>query len=66
MEKDICKCTCHQNPLLFHFNNCCENKGKIYLNENGEVNFEKYNLLKPKEKTSCPCCGGSGKIESKD
>ena len=60
---NICTCTCHHNPLLWHFNNCCEHTGKLYINDDGTVDMKRYLEItgKKSEKTEvCPCCGGSG------
>lgn len=65
MNKHICTCTCHHNPLLFHFNNCCEHSGKIYLNDDGTINMEKYLEVTGQKKSdleACPCCGGTGHV----
>lgn len=62
---EICKCSCHHNPLLFHFNKCCENQGKIYINDDGTVDVKKYLKIvgKKEDFEICPCCGGSGKLD---
>lgn len=64
MEKEICTCSCHQNSLLFHIHKCCEHSGKIYIDEYGKIDLEKYTeiISKKTELTDCPCCGGTGKV----
>ena len=65
MSHDICTCSCHENPLLFHIHSCCKNSGKIYIKDTGEIDMEAYNKLNPKLLDEvCPCCGGTGKISS--
>lgn len=62
--KEICTCDCHRFPLFHHQGNCCKNTGKIYIKEDGEIDLIEYNKINKKESEICPCCGGSGKIES--
>lgn len=64
---NICTCTCHHNPLLWHFNDCCEHKGKLYINDDGSIDMEKYikvtgKIVENKDTDICPCCGGSGHV----
>lgn len=58
--KEICKCTCHISPLFHHEGKCCENSGKIYLDDNGNVLEKLYKELQKDSPKICPCCGGSG------
>lgn len=62
MNQNICKCSCHSNPLLFHIHSCCKHSGKIYIKDTGEIDMEAYNKLNPPIDDVCPCCGGTGKI----
>ena len=68
---NICTCTCHHNPLLWHFNDCCQYKGKLYINDDGTIDIERYEKIvgksveksvENKESVVCPCCGGTGHV----
>lgn len=64
MKKEICLCSCHNNPLVYHFYKCCENSGKVYLNDDGTLNQKEYDKLFPEKESICPCCGGTGKAHA--
>jgi hypothetical protein len=65
--KEICKCDCHRTPLFYHQGNCCENTGKIYLDEAGEIVEHLYKEISIESaKKICPCCGGTGLANEKN
>lgn len=64
-EENICRCDCHRFPLFHHTGECCKNTGKIYINNDGTINHEKYTLLNPVKEEICPCCGGTGILKTK-
>jgi len=43
MIDDMCKCECHKGEPIFC--QCCDFSGTVWCNEDGSVNWVRYNLL---------------------